>query len=88
MWLHRIEDEELRQILADLMLDIRGDALTEAGIADVIERLRQQQARRQMAKIPKSEMDDGQKQAHLQKLKEQNPDLLQKQQIDDNLFGT
>ena len=87
LWLHRIEDEVLRQSLSDLLLDLRADHLSEAYIADSVERLRQLQQKRKLAEIRKGGLDTAKRQEYLLKLREQKPDTLKKQQDDDNLFG-
>ncbi len=86
-WLHKIQDEELRQILADLLLDLRANNLTEQYIADTVERLRQQQQKRKLAEFRKGGLDTAKRQEILMRLRELNPDTLKKQQDDDNLFN-
>ena len=87
LWLHRIDDEELRQVLADLLLDLRANNLTEQYISDTVERLRHQQQKRKLAEFRKGGLDTAKRQEILLKLREQKPDTLKKQQDDDNLFG-
>ncbi len=87
LWLHRIEQEEIRQLLADLLQDMRADNLTEQYISDTVERLRQQQQKRKLAEIRKGGLDTAKRQEYLLKLREQKPDTLKKQQNDDNLFS-
>jgi hypothetical protein len=73
--------------LSDLLLDLRADHLSEAYIADSVERLRQLQQKRKLAEIRKGGLDTAKRQEYLLKLREQKPDTLKKQQDDDNLFG-
>ncbi|MDR3691248.1 MAG: DNA primase [Fimbriimonas sp.] len=87
LWLHRIEDEGLRQSLADLLLDLRANNLSEAYIADSVERLRMLQQKRKLAEIRKGGLDTAKRQEYLMRLREQKPDPHKKQQDDDNLFG-
>ena len=86
-WLHKFEDDELRQILSDLLFDIRASNLTEMYISDTVERLRQKQQKRKNAEIRKGGLDSAKRQEILMRLRQQKPDRLKKQQDDDNLFG-
>jgi len=85
-WLHRFEDDGLRQDLSDLLSDIRANNLTETYISDTVERLRQKQQKRKNAEIRKGGLDSAKRQEILMRLREQKPDRLKKQQDDDNLF--
>jgi len=87
LWLHRIENEELRQIVADLLLDFRASNLTETGVSDSVERLRRDQANRARARIRTGDLDTAKRQEYLLKLREHKPDTLKKQQDEDSLFG-
>lgn len=86
LWLHQFEDEEMRQILSDLMLDTRGDHITETYLTDAVQRLTQQRDRRRLVQRGKGD-SDSQKQEYLLKRRELNPDMLKRQQTDDSLFG-
>ena len=86
LWLHQIEDEELRQIMSDLLLDFRAANLTEARIEDSVKRLVKEQENRIRAQIRRTDLDTAKRQELLLKLRELKPDTLKKQQNDGSLF--
>jgi hypothetical protein len=87
LWLHRIDDEILRQTIADLLMDPRADRLNETYIADTVELLSQQQKKRALNQIRKGDLDTAKRQEYLLKLREHKPIYEKKQQDDDNFFG-
>jgi DNA primase len=87
LWLHQFEDEQMRETMADLTLDNRGDHLTENFISDTVELLKQQREKRKLNQIRKGNLDTAKRQEYLLKLREHKPDTLKKQQSDDSLFG-
>jgi DNA primase len=86
LWLHEIKDEGLRQVLADLLLDPRGDRLSEPFIRDAVEHLKQQGEKRQLDQIRRGGLDTAKRQEYLLKLRKHKPNYDKKQQGDDNLF--
>lgn len=86
MWLHQIKDDALRQVLADLLLDPRGDRLSEPFIRDAVEHLKQQGEKRQLEQIRRGDLDTAKRQEYLMKLRKHKPNYDKKQQGDDNLF--
>jgi len=86
VWLHQFQQEEMRQIISDLLLDVRADHLTETYIADTVELLKQKREKRQLRQIRKGNLDTAKRQEYLLKLREHKPDALKKQQSDDSLL--
>jgi len=87
LWLHLIEEEQMRQTISDLLLDMRADNLNENYIADTVERLKQGREKRRLKQIRSGDLDTAQRQEYLLKLREHKPDTLKKQQTDDSEFG-
>jgi len=86
-WLHYLEPEELRQILSDLLLDVRGENINLEVLDDAVARLRRDAEKRAMAEIRQGEMDDRSRQEYLLKLRQRNPDrLIKNDPEDDRLF--
>ncbi len=85
-WLHEIEDEQLRQKMADLLLDARADNLNEAYIADTVELLTLNQKKRKLRESKSEGLDTQKRQEYLLRLREQKPNYSKKQQDEDNLF--
>jgi DNA primase len=86
LWLHRIENEELRQTMADLLQDFRAENFTEARFADTVEVLVKELHDRQLAESRRSNLDTAKRQEILMKLRQRKPDTLKKQQSDDSPF--
>ena len=86
LWLHEIKEESLRQVLADLLMDPRGDRLSEAFIRDAVEQLKLQGEKRQLDQMRRGDLDTAKRQEYLLKLRKHKPNYDKKQQGDDNLF--
>lgn len=85
-WLHRVEPDELRQVLSDLPLDVRAANLSDAYVADAIGKLREMAGDRMLREAKLASTDDQARQEYLMNLRRRKPDARAKPQDEEGLF--
>jgi len=83
LWLGRIDDELVQEVLSEIPFKLRIEQITQDYLADTIERLRAKLARRQLRESKNSGADLGE--IH-KRLKQINPDNREKSDSPDDLF--
>lgn len=69
IWIHHVEPEECRQLLGDVLLDLRNANLTERLVADSIKALHEQSERRKLNRDKQGDLTSDQRQEILRRLK-------------------
>lgn len=82
-WLDRIEPDELRQSLSDILLDPRGERLSETFVSDSVVLLRERFERRQTQQMRQEGADPNEV---FQRIRQRKPDSLAKPRDDDDLY--
>jgi len=85
-WLHRIEPEELRQLLSDLTLDLRASRLSDEYVTDAVQKLREMAGDRRLREVREQATGSDEEYQYFLKLKERKPDALAKPKEEDGLF--
>jgi len=79
-WIHRIEDESLRQALSDLLLDFRAENISETVLADAVTGLKNRKDERDLQEQKRSGVDRNE---IFKRLKDRKPDPRIKKEDDD-----
>ncbi len=82
-WLHKIEPEESRQILSDVLSDIRIANLSEEVVADAIRILKADVERNELKRLKGGELTTAQRQEILLRLRNLNPDHRVSVEVED-----
>ncbi len=82
-WLHRVEPEELRESLSDLMQDFRAENLTEERLADSVQWLKDQREQRLLEEMRRA---GGDRMEIFKRLKLRKPDPRTSAKEEDTLF--